>query len=277
MKFSLVQATLGRSEELARFLPTLDAQTHRDFELIVIDQNPDDRMVPILAPYYDRFPLLHLRSAKGLCKARNVGFRKINGELICFPDDDCLYPPDLLERVNNMFTDHPEWDGINGKPLNDPYWHTKAGDINRFNLWKRGISFTIFVRRTLIDKVGLFDESLSLGAGTPWGAADETDYLLGALQAGCKLRYEPSLAIPHPGPINQSPAATGKSPERAFRYAMGTGRVIWKRGLPFWYAGYRAARPLVGAAAAMGRMKWEQAKIYLAVSKGITRGYLGWA
>ncbi len=277
MKFSLVQATLGRAEELARYLPTLDAQTHRDFELIVIDQNPDDRLAPILKPYFDRFPLVHLRSAKGLCRARNIGFSRMTGDLVAFPDDDCLYPPDLLERVNKLFTEHPEWGGVNGKPQHDPYWHTAAGDINRFNLWKRGISFTIFLRRSVIDTVGPFDETLSLGAGTPWGAADETDYLLGAMQAGFKLRYEPSLEIPHPGPIDKTPLAPGKAGERAFRYAMGTGRVIWKRGYPMWYAGYRAVRPLAGAAVALARFRWERAKVCMAASRGVARGYLGWA
>jgi len=133
------------------------------------------------------------------------------------------------------------------------------------------------MRRSVVDKVGNFDETLSLGAGTPWGASDETDYLLGAMQAGCKLRYEPSLEIPHPGPIDRTPVEGTKAAQRAFRYAMGTGRVIGKRGYPLWYAGYRALRPLGGALAALARFNGDQARLYLNVSRGVARGYMGWA
>ena len=43
MLISLVLATYGRTIELIRFLDCLDHQNFRSFELIVIDQNPDDK------------------------------------------------------------------------------------------------------------------------------------------------------------------------------------------------------------------------------------------
>ena len=45
VKFSLILATVDRVTELERFLERLDRQTFRDFELFVVDQNTDDRLV----------------------------------------------------------------------------------------------------------------------------------------------------------------------------------------------------------------------------------------
>ena len=51
IRFSLVLSTINRTDEVRRFLTTLDSQTYRQFELIVVDQNKDGRLLPILKPY----------------------------------------------------------------------------------------------------------------------------------------------------------------------------------------------------------------------------------
>jgi len=56
--FSLILATVGRNEELARFLQHLDQQTYRNFELIIVDQNQDGILDPLIRQYQGRFPLL---------------------------------------------------------------------------------------------------------------------------------------------------------------------------------------------------------------------------
>lgn len=101
MHFSLILATIGRTEELKRFLASLDKQTLRRFELIMADQNPDDRIKPLLEPYQDHFPIMHLHrpTERGASKARNVGLQHANGDVLTFPDDDCWYLPQLLEKI----------------------------------------------------------------------------------------------------------------------------------------------------------------------------------
>ena len=44
----IVVATVGRTRELARLVDSLVAQPYRPLRLIVVDQNQDDRVAPIL-------------------------------------------------------------------------------------------------------------------------------------------------------------------------------------------------------------------------------------
>src|SRR5215218_759571 len=155
MRFSLVLATVGRTDELRRFLAHLDTQTHREFELVVVDQNKDERLKPILEPYRGKFPILHLPSEQGLSRARNVGIEHARGDVIGFPDDDCWYPPDLLAYIATFLERHPEVGGINGRmadgPVGDsdgrvgkrnravgtPRFEKRAGSLTKVNAWRR--------------------------------------------------------------------------------------------------------------------------------------------
>ncbi len=81
MRFSLIVATLGRTAELQRLFESLERQTHRDFEVIVVDQNTDGRLLPILDAFATKLTIRRLTSIPGLSRARNVGLREATGEL----------------------------------------------------------------------------------------------------------------------------------------------------------------------------------------------------
>ena len=66
------------------------------------------------------------------------------------------------------------------------------------NLWNRAISFTIFLRRALVERVGTFDERLGLGSGTLWSSGEEIEYVLRALRSGARVAYDPGLTVTHP-------------------------------------------------------------------------------
>ena len=183
MTFDLVVATVGRTAELERFLASLDAQTHSDFRVLVVDQNADDRIVPLLDGRAVR-----LRSHPGLSRARNTALPELRGDAVAFPDDDCVYPADLLERVAARL------EGLDGVTGRETWWTTEAAPLTRENLWNRAISFTIFLRREVVERVGAFDERL----GLPASSGEEIDYLIRALDAGARIEYDPSLVVLHP-------------------------------------------------------------------------------
>ena len=107
VKISLVLATKNRVKEVTNFVQSRAQQQSANFELIVVDQNKDDRVKANLIQPKFPFPILHLRSEPGLSRARNVGIAFATGDIIAFPDDDCWYPADLLSRVVSEFQSHP--------------------------------------------------------------------------------------------------------------------------------------------------------------------------
>lgn len=227
--------TLGRTVEPERFLASLRAQVFQDFELIAVDQNPDDRLAPLLTPHAERFLILHLRaSAGGVSQARNAGLRHAGGDVLAFPDDDCRYPPQLLRRVAEFFAQHPEIGGLAGRLVDEDgdtcilNFDLEGGPIDRSNIWNRSIEATIFVRREVVQGQ-LFDEELGKGAGTPWGSGEGTDFVLWLLGCGVSLHYDPTVTVIHPRPTRLYDAA---ALSRAYEYGRGMGRVLRKHKYP---------------------------------------------
>lgn len=270
--FSLVLCTRARTEELARFLVSLAAQDGAVSELIVVDQNDDDRVERILrSTSVERFQIKHLRSKPGLSRARNVGLAAATGELLAFPDDDCIYPSGLLAHAAAWMEGHLEVDILTGRSIDSAgrssmaRWSSRPGAVSRRNVWTRGISFAMFVRRRVTDSVGGFDESLGVGAGTPWGSGEETDFLLRAISAGFTVHYHPALAVQHDARATSSEPV---SLALGTAYGAGMRRVLEKHGYPRPVAWYYELRALLGAAVALIHLDSDRARWHLAVLRG---------
>jgi glycosyltransferase involved in cell wall biosynthesis len=277
MRFSLVLATISRVNEVERFLESLNSQTHREFELIVVDQNRDDRLLPVLAAYREKFPLLHLRSEAGLSRSRNAGLPYIIGEVVSFPDDDCWYAPELLERIARFFFDHPELDGFTGRVVDEhgrsgtARFDQESGLLNQANVWQRAASVTLFLRRGVIEAIGGFDQALGVGAGTAWDGGEDIDYALRAVEAGFKVYYRPDISVLHP---SLAVYDYSKLVARAYGYGAGIGRVWKKHDYPLWLVTYYLLRPIGGAILSLMQGNKSKAYYHLGAFWGRLRGWL---
>ena len=231
MKFSLILATVGRDVEVERFLDHLAKQQGAEFELIVVDQNDDDRVQRLVSRFESLFTIKYLRCERGLSLARNRGLEVFDGDIVAFPDDDCWYPSGLLHTVNDSLAERPELGGVVGRCLDQDGMPShsspppRAVAISRLNVWTSAISITVFLRSELVRTVGSFDETLGVGSGTKWGSGEETDYLLRALAAGFRMDYMPEIVVHHP---NLPQVFTGEMFRRGRLYGAGYGRVLRK-------------------------------------------------
>jgi glycosyltransferase involved in cell wall biosynthesis len=244
--------------------------------LIVADQNEDERLAPIVARFDGAFPIIRLSAEPGLSRARNVALEHVDADVIAFPDDDCWYPPDLLQCVASFLSPHPEWDGLGGRAVDElgrsaaGQQDTAADAMTIFNVWRRVASYTVFLRRRVIDAVGRFDESLGVGSRTPWGGAEDLDYIARSLRAGCSLYYDPTLVVHHPRKREHSLRPEAR---QGYEYGAGFGRALRKNGLPRWFAAYYFGRSFGAAILSLLAGHPSRARFYWAVGKGRVGGW----
>jgi glycosyltransferase involved in cell wall biosynthesis len=274
VKFSLVMATRGRDSEVGEFLDSLLAQGRGDAEVIVVDQNEDDRLAPVLAPYQGRVALTHLRSSvPNANHARNLGLRAARGAIVSFPDDDCLYPAGVLNRVAAAFDADPALQVLTG-PAESPAgglgsgrWRADGGPIDGTSVWTSVIEFNLWLRRPVALALGGFDEGM--GPGTPIGSAEGNDLVLRAVSAGHAARYDPALRVIHPDKRLTEVAVT-----RARLYGRGLGFALRRHGvapsvwLPF------AVRPAGGVLVSLLKLRTHEAAYYAMTLLGRAEGFL---
>ena len=265
-------ATVDRANDLDALLDSLAAQTYRGFRLVVVDQNADDRVHRLLEerPTLDS---LRLRSPRGLSRARNAALPHLAADLVAFPDDDCVYPPDLLERVVRRFATDPGLGGLSGRPVAADgrvvgRWPASPLPITPATVWHRANSHTIFLRREVVEQVGAFDEALGLGSGTPWSSGEEIDYVVRALRAGARIEYDPSLVVTHP--VKAVSAAELVALGR--RDGGSVGYVLARNRYPARVVSRMLLRPSVGALVSLALLDGTRARFNAATLAGRLSG-----
>lgn len=202
---TLVLATLGRADEIGHLVKSLANQAQTPHELVVADQNLDDRLLPYVEQARQAgLAVKHLRLTKpNLSAARNRGIAEASGDVIAFPDDDCWYAPDLIEQVQQAFLQHPGWDALVAQ------WVEQAQGVGRqvvdgqtlsATAWRQfrggeASSISLFVRASALRRHGGFDERF--GVGQWFGAGEETDLLLNLLCSGAVVGHWPRARVHH--------------------------------------------------------------------------------
>ena len=102
---SIVVTTCKREPEIIeRAIRSVAAQTYTDWELIIIDDSPNDfkyrnevrnRVLSIIDHHIE---YIQNKDNKGACYSRNIGLSKTQGTYIAYLDDDDEWLPEKLEK-----------------------------------------------------------------------------------------------------------------------------------------------------------------------------------
>lgn len=228
---SLVVATCGRTRELRAFLDSLLSVTDSGVEVIIADQNPDDRVARILADH--ALPTRHLRLDRpNASAARNAGAALARHGWLGFPDDDCRFLPDTLHRLRQALPHAPLVTGVTVDETGTPNilrWRRDSGRFGAWDMWRCMTESTLFLQKPLFTAIGGFDPAF--GPGAPFPAAEGAEMLLRLFAVHPDLHgwFSRDLRLYHPTKI---PPWTAEAVARGYDYAFGEGGMLAKHPRP---------------------------------------------
>lgn len=175
---SVVIPTHNRGALLVRAVEAALAQSAQDLEVVVVDDASSDDTPAELARLMAcdvRVRGLRLEKGGRPAIARNAGIRAARGKFIAFCDDDDTWYPSKLELQLRAFAGRPTRALVSARcrwvGAEERIWPDLDGIDPTYENLVRGnfvpCSMTI-VRREILDRVGLFDESPALTVGEDW-------------------------------------------------------------------------------------------------------------
>lgn len=192
-RVSIVIPTHNSAQYIAQTLESIQQQEFRDWEVLIIDDGSTDDTAETIEPFLsDRIRYQAIERFGGPSKPRNVGVRDSQGEFVALFDSDDLMLPGKLSRSVELLGRCPEL----GLAFTDFQAMTDAGEptpgryldrYDRFHQLRKqpvddvssviapevayeGLFFAHFIgtssamiRRSTLEQVGPFDESLTNG------------------------------------------------------------------------------------------------------------------
>lgn len=96
MKISVIIPVYNEEKVIAECITSLQKQTYKDFEVIVVDDGSTDSTLEIL----HSFPIkIFKETHQGPGVARNRGAKEANGKILVFVDSDMTFEPDFLQKL----------------------------------------------------------------------------------------------------------------------------------------------------------------------------------
>lgn len=208
---SAVICTRNRPDKIGTAVESVLANTYPNFDLTIIDQSTNDETQAILGRIGERDSKVRYQrmNRSGLSRAYNQAITSTTGSVIAFTDDDCIAPPDWIERIVKAFEEERDGELMYGQVV--PAFPENDGDLltpllqfekperfdrtNGFRVFGMGANFA--ARRSLFERAGLFDEAL--GGGGPLKSSQDFDLAYRAYRRNAPILLRPEVIVRHDG------------------------------------------------------------------------------
>jgi len=193
MKVSIITVVYNNKKTIKNAIESVLSQTYKNIEYIIIDGASIDGTVEIIKSYGNKIDKFISEPDKGIYDGLNKGINLASGDIIGFLHSDDVYTNDeVVKKVVEVFEKY-NCDGVYGDLVyvskrSDKvirYW--KSGEFSIYKLKKGWMPPhpTLFLKREIYEKYGLFDLSFKIAA--------DYDFMLRVLKDNLKLSYIPEV------------------------------------------------------------------------------------
>lgn len=199
---SVIIPIFNDTERLIACLNKLQDQTlsSSKFIIIIIDNGKNETLVSRLSHFNNI--TIDYESTPGSYNARNKAISLLESEYIAFTDSDCMPEPNWLENGLKKLQENKNLGLVGG---NITLFYKNENQLSLAEVFEKHTAFqqqryieqyqfaataNMFTRKSVFEKVGLFNEELRSSGDKEWG---ERVY-----KAGYKLAYAENCIVQHP-------------------------------------------------------------------------------
>ena len=175
MKVSIITACYNRVSTIRETIESVLSQSYDNIEYIVVDGASTDGTLDIIYEFRDKISCIVSELDNGMYDAINKGIMLASGDVVgLVHSDDYLYDShvisDIVEKFEESNADFIYGDGVFVDPNNTDKIIRNWVSGN-YHQWKVKLGWlplhpTCYVRRNVMMKLGLYDESYKIAADT---------------------------------------------------------------------------------------------------------------
>ena len=156
---------------LAGAIENVLVQNYQPFEIIVVDDGSTDATAQVAASYPKGVHYIHQANA-GPSAARNRGIKLAQGSMLAFLDVDDLWSDHKLKLQTAYLQANPTVEIVQGQIQTMQLSGVDSSDKPQFEITSAPYRYinigSALYRKTVFEKVGLFDEALTDSEDTDW-------------------------------------------------------------------------------------------------------------
>ncbi|HEY1006176.1 MAG TPA: glycosyltransferase family 2 protein [Sphingobacteriaceae bacterium] len=169
MKLSIITINLNHATGLSRTIRSVAEQTWTDYEFIIIDGGSSDGSTGHILEAGDHVTDWVSEPDRGVFDAMNKGIARSRGQyLLMLNSGDTLHDPDVLKKVfaDETITEDILYGNVLRESLGTVIGESTFPKELTFNFFRNGsLSHqAAFIRRTVHDTAGLYDDTLKYSA-----------------------------------------------------------------------------------------------------------------